>query len=145
MAPGVKTVNQQHLRGVTTASGQTIPTSASIQLLGIQKSRSLPGQVQFATRGLVAPQRNINAPTVKIATPISAGNKLRTFNPKTELNHLNFTMTNSFHTTTSTKHYQRYTADRYVSGLIVTPATSSYSFKQCNFINNNSRSSYCQQ
>lgn len=66
------TVKGQHqIRGVTT--GQNIPTSASIQLLGIQKSRNLPGQVQFATRGLVTPQRNLAA-SVKIATPISAGN-----------------------------------------------------------------------
>lgn len=75
MAPGVKTVNQQQIRGVTTAGGQNIPTSASIQLLGIQKSRSLPGQVQF-TRNLVAPQRNLNASTVKLATPITAGEKV---------------------------------------------------------------------
>lgn len=79
MAPGVKTVNQQQLRGVT-AGGQNIPTSASIQLLGIKNSRNLPGQVQFATaRGLVAPQRNLNASTVKIATPITAGNILLLF------------------------------------------------------------------
>lgn len=67
--PSVKGINQQQIRGVTT--GQNIPTSASIQLLGIQKSRNIPAQVQFAARGLVTPQRG----TVKIATPISAGKK----------------------------------------------------------------------
>lgn len=70
MTSTVKGLNQQQIRGV--AAGQNIPTSASIQLLGIQKSRNLPGQMQFATRGLVAPQRNLTTSAVKIATPISA-------------------------------------------------------------------------
>lgn len=70
MPSGVKGINQQQIRGVTT--GQNIPTSASIQLLNIQKSRNIPAQVQFAARGLVTPQRG----TVKIATPISAGKNL---------------------------------------------------------------------
>lgn len=67
MPSGVKGISQQQLRGV--ATGQNIPTSASIQLVGIQKPRNMPTQVQFATRGLVTPQRG----NVKVTTPISAG------------------------------------------------------------------------
>lgn len=126
---GVKTVNQQSIRGVTTASGQSIPTSASIQLLGIQKSRNIPGQVQF-TRGIVAPQRNLNASTVKIATPITAGTvRLNSIQYSTSRSILTVDFNFSFHTTNPTKYDKRYTTDRYVSRLIVTPTNTNHNIE----------------